>query len=103
MFAVTLPSQLHISFKRKRKKRMDRANWRHSRRKVQYRIERGGMISARINRPRFGRPETVMEDVGRWRGYPSQVSLADRRTTMGLRMEARDDGPGGRAVRWGIN
>jgi len=82
---------------------MDRANRRHSRRKVQYRIERGGMISARINRPRFGRPETVMEDVARWRGYPSQVSLADRRTTMGLRMEARDDGPGGRAVRWGIN
>jgi len=51
----------------------------------------------------FGRPGTVMEDVVRWRGYPSQVSLADRRTTMGLRMEARDDGPGGRAARWGIN
>ena len=41
---------------------MDSVN-RRSRRKVQYRIERGGMISARINQPRFGRPETVMEDV----------------------------------------
>lgn len=32
----------------------------------------------------------------RWRGYLWQVSLADRRTTMGLRMEARDDGPTGK-------
>lgn len=37
-----------------------------------------------------------MEYGGRWRGYPWQVSLADRRTTMGLRMEARDDGPAGK-------
>lgn len=103
MFVVTFPSRLRIVFERKKKRKENIADWRYSRRKVQYRIERGGMISARINRPRFGRPETVMEDGVRWRGYPSQVSLADRRTTMGLRMEARDDGPGGRAVRWGIN